>query len=383
VKLPFGTIQDFVQIKDTFSTYNFEWCRDALKKDDKNIDALIQMAYFYKHGAGVQQDYNESIKWFLKVKELDPHNVQVTYQLAMLYMYCEEPASPENVLKALNLWKQNAEKKHVHSMFHLAKAYQLGKGDIEKDMKKAFDLFLQAAKKGHIRAQHDVGGCYRLGHGVEENPKESFKWYLKASEQGNHAATNIIGMFYEEGYGVEKDPTVAFAYHYDAANQGHPDALFNLALIYDYGKEPLEEADYVQAALLYKQAAEKGHDQAQTNLARMYEQGEGVEQNDELALKWYEEAARRGNHYAQHNLAICYINGEKGLNVDYDKAAELFAQAATHGNSRSQFCLGHLYEHGRGVDKSLDKAVEWYVKAAKQGDAGATARLNELFPESK
>ena len=47
------------------------------------------------------------------------------------------------------------------------------------------------------------------------------------------------------------------------------------------------ERDRQKAITLYRMAAEKGSRTAEFNLGVCYDKGEGVEQNDELAVEWY------------------------------------------------------------------------------------------------
>lgn len=56
--------------------------------------------------------------------------------------------------------------------------------------------------------------------------------------------------------------------------------------------------------------AEKGDANAQTNLGYMYDNGEGVPENDAVAVKWYRKAADQGYADAQFNLGGMYDDGE-------------------------------------------------------------------------
>ncbi|MCX8615483.1 tetratricopeptide repeat protein, partial [Gilliamella sp. B3770] len=65
---------------------------------------------------------------------------------------------------------------------------------------------------------------------------------------------------------------------------------------------------------------EQGLSEAQYNLARMYEVGDGVEVDKEKALDLYTQAAEQGNEYAQLELAYMYDQGD-GVEVNKEKAA--------------------------------------------------------------
>jgi len=48
----------------------------------------------------------------------------------------------------------------------------------------------------------------------------------------------------------------------------------------------------------------------------------------------------------------------------YERAAELFTQAAAKGHTNAQTCLGGLYYDGQGVPQSYERAAELYTQAA-------------------
>jgi len=67
---------------------------------------------------------------------------------------------------------------------------------------------------------------------------------------------------------------------------------------YRHGKEGLQQ-DHVKAAALFRTAADRGQATAQSALAVCYLAGQGVEQNDELAVEWGRKAADQGEQGAQ------------------------------------------------------------------------------------
>ncbi len=59
----------------------------------------------------------------------------------------------------------------------------------------------------------------------------------------------------------------------------------------------------------------------------------------------------------------------------YERAAELYQQAAAQGYAPAQAALGDLYRDGRGVSQSFEQAAELYKQATAQGHAGAQVNL--------
>ncbi len=98
----------------------------------------------------------------------------------------------------------------------------------------------------------------------------------------------------------------------------------------------------------------------------------------EKAVELFEEAAKQGFADAQEALGVCYCNGQ-GVPQDYKKAVEWYTKAAEQGDADAQCNLGYCYDLGRGVPQDYEKAVEWYTKAAEQGNAEAQYNLGVCY----
>ena len=76
-------------------------------------------------------------------------------------------------------------------------------------------------------------------------------------------------------------------------------AMFFVVPVYGQHSELLSQ--YRNRALQYNQdmkAAEKNNDKAQFELGNAYLTGNGVEENDDIAMEWFEKAAENGNEKA-------------------------------------------------------------------------------------
>ncbi|HHC29993.1 MAG TPA: sel1 repeat family protein, partial [Rhodobacterales bacterium] len=76
--------------------------------------------------------------------------------------------------------------------------------------------------------------------------------------------------------------------------------------------------------------------------------------------------------------ASMYVNGLY-VDVDYEKAAELYRKAAENGLARAQANLGYLYQKGRGVEQDYAEAARWYRVAADQGSTRGMLDLGTLY----
>ncbi len=69
---------------------------------------------------------------------------------------------------------------------------------------------------------------------------------------------------------------------------------------------------------------------------------------------------------------------EATQNGDYKKAFDIYKSLANAGNAEAQYCLGLMYETGKGVGIDIFEAVMWYRKSKAKGFALAERKLLEL-----
>lgn len=147
---------------------------------------------------------------------------------------------------------------------------------------------------------------------------------------------------------------------------------------FDRGLAAYEIGDYGVALEAWLPLAKRGDAAAQHNLAVLYDHGQGVPEDDELALKWYRRAAENGHAASQYTLGLIYSKGH-GVQRDMREALDWYQQAAEQGHVESQYILGVLYDFGKGVPRDDEAAVKWYRQAAEQGDARAQYNLALMY----
>ena len=156
---------------------------DGLKvmaeKGDARAQYHLGLSYFL--GQGVQTNYVESAKWFLKA----------------------------------------AEQGYADAEFNLAVLYSKGLG-VARDESEALKWRLKVAEQGDIHAQGLVGYAYEKGDGVIKDSVEAARWYRRAAEQGDIGAQITLGGFYENGTGVPKNNVEAYKwYNLASAHSGN------------------------------------------------------------------------------------------------------------------------------------------------------------------
>lgn len=77
-------------------------------------------------------------------------------------------------------------------------------------------------------------------------------------------------------------------------------------------------------------------------------------------------------------LASNYSSGGLGLEVDYDKAYELYNKSAKMDHPEAAYRVAVCNELGAGTKKDYQKALSWYSKAAHAGDVSAMYKLGMI-----
>ena len=113
-------------------------------------------------------------------------------------------------------------------------------------------------------------------------------------------------------------------------------------------------------------------------LAMKHIYGDGVEEDNVLALKLLTQAHDLGHPEATYNLGICYHYGH-GTSVDLEKAFHLYLESAQGGYGKGMELVGRFYNRGIFVEKDRAQAEVWLRRAMDSDDPqaveGATKEL--------
>ena len=105
-------------------------------------------------------------------------------------------------------------------------------------------------------------------------------------------------------------------------------------------------------------------------LAMRHIYGDGVPEDNELALKLLTQAHDMGHVEATYNLGICYHYGY-GTKEDLAKAYELYLESANGGYGKGMELVGRFYNQGIYVEKNRKPAEFWLQKAKESTDSEA------------
>jgi len=145
----------------------------------------------------------------------------------------------------------------------------------------------------------------------------------------------------------------------------------------------LEAGSQKQAVQKLTPLATSGNALAQYRLGMLYYHGQGVTEDEKMAIYWWKKAAAQGNVEAMFQLGSAFLFGSQTAKFVPDpdrEAAMWYFQAASAGHVEAQYHLGLLFLAGKGVIESRQESARWLQKAAAQGHAEAKKALSSLEP---
>ena len=215
---------------------------------------------------------------------------------------------------------------------------------------------LALAEAGNPDAQYYVGEMRANGYGVPQSHAEAARWYRSAAEQGHVGAHFRLSAAYLYGWGVPQDSVESVRWLRLLADEGNAGAQYLLALRYRWGRGvPRDAGEYVRLLSL---AAEQEYRSAYLHLGDLYLRGEGVLQDDAAAAEWYRRygsTSSRSLNTAERRLLSMHYYGKIAQDETVANAGSKLVENAS--NSSTQYQLGLLHYHGKGVAQDLDEAV--------------------------
>lgn len=400
---------------DQLTEIAIEWLEKGAEFNDFGCEEVLGMIYSNKDS--LYFDYKKAIYWYKKAIE---HGSRLAkYNLARIYLYCEDENFDRE--RGMKLLYEMAEEDDTDAQYILGLIfydYDYYVDGIEYDHKKAEYWLNRAFENGLWKAIACIGEIY-FNKG---DFKKAIEWYKIGIEKDDYASYRNLGKFYAHGIGVEKNYKKAKELLNKAIELGDEVAEINLLCIKDepdYYEEDNTPSKRFESIL---KMAEQGKRESMNNLGMAYYRGEGVEIDDDKAFYWFLKSAEAGCKTAQNNVGACYISGDgcekdphKALEwfykcaeggyangessvaevfyygyvdgiVDYEKAMHWYKKAAESAIDcdcldpiqESMRHIGHMYEHGQGVEVDYEQAMYWYNRAISIGCEKAQKKLDSL-----
>ena len=165
-----------------------------LKAANRGHDiAKEKLAWMYKKGIGVEQNYETALRWYEAMDEVTfSRNANITLMYAYGYIKMKDNPiifkySLDECLKAVNNeWKNDA--KH-----ELADRYYYGLDGVKQNYRKAASLYKELSKDGYeTYAIFKLAHMYENGEGVLKNPLKARELRTKAIKEQKSLESNNI-----------------------------------------------------------------------------------------------------------------------------------------------------------------------------------------------
>jgi TPR repeat protein len=131
-----------------------------------------------------------------------------------------------------------------------------------------------------------------------------------------------------------------------------------------------------EALIMIRKLAETGHPDGICAYATCLNDGRGgLEINPKAAVSWWMNACEKYDHIqSSYELGVAFYTGE-GVPEDEAIAVEYFRRAADCGHPGASYMLGDCLLDGIGVARDRGEALEWLITSAELGHRGARSRV--------
>lgn len=165
-----------------FAQIDVEELKIRAEAGDKSATRQLAETYYLGRN-GVEQNFSEAVRWYLKLAQQGDVRAQTTVGL----MYLRGYGVPRDPVAAHHWWSFAAAANDPGAQYDLGTLYLLGEG-VQQDYAQAARWYQQAAQRGHLQAQHDLGMLYYQGRGIERDVRSAYYWLKVAALQGDEKA---------------------------------------------------------------------------------------------------------------------------------------------------------------------------------------------------
>ncbi len=98
-------------------------------------------------------------------------------------------------------------------------------------------------------------------------------------------------------------------------------------------------------------------------------------------LAWFKNLAAKDTGHALYKLAECLESGTRDLEINPEKAINLYIVAANLGNIDAMYKLGELNEYGAYAERDLETAFHYYQMAKQHGSSRGEIKISRLYAD--
>ncbi len=351
--------------------------------DGGNVFSAMLMADCYENGIGTGKDAEKSVHYL----EIAANNNcrEAVDQIGVRLLNVRRAAD------AAKWFRKSMEGGDLSSTYYYGKLLMEGNG-VDRNTADGFNYMLRAAREGFPMAQYQIGECYLSGNGATKNPETAYGWISKAAAAGLAKAQFDLGMAYAMGTeAFPADYHLALIWLTKSADNGYARRVASLfkeggelraTPFYNYvcGMDYLlNTRDFDKALAEFKVVSKAKHVAGKTMEGVILSSKDYPKYNAKKAAKQLRDAAKT-DPYAAFLLGKMYEEGD-GIDKDQDMALKYLSEAADAGNAEAQCYLADMYYEGRVIGQDNIKAVDLYRKAAAAGllTAQAAVRLADCY----
>ena len=213
--------------------------------------AAQKLGVMYRDGIILNQDIEESIKWFERGIMLN----NAGSAISIVNLYGAGYAGEENLKNAIDGLEKMSLTGNVFAMKTLGNFYLNGVS-LEVDANKAKQYLEMASEFGDVHSAHLLGEAYRYGVAVEKDIQMALKWYELSSLRGYHASIMAIIELYGAGMCDDNVFSKALKRLESIAEGGNIVAMRSLGILYFEGK--IVPKNVEKAKLLFEKGAKLG-----------------------------------------------------------------------------------------------------------------------------
>lgn len=320
----------------------------AIQKGAKtnNVLCLLTLGDCYANGTYVKAAPKKAVQYYEQVGKLG--DSRGYYKAGRLYVSGGvEGATSAALYKGIEYLHLAAEMGNADAIYTLGVIYEVEQYGL-RDYEKALSYFQELADHDNPDGLFKVGLFYELGDGgLEQDSAKAVEYYQRAADMGNAIAMCYLADFYRAGKYLPLDEEKAYELYQRAAEMGNSDGCFGVGKCLLVGSAV--PADTIMAVKYIRQSALMGNGQACALMGKIFEEGNILSKDMDSAIYYYHMGSKSDDPICDYEMGL-YLSH---FNL-YDKAAEYFYSAASHGNPKAAVELALLYKNGMGVKQNIE-----------------------------
>lgn len=345
----------------------YEYLEKAANKDFQAAKVLI-CNVFADNGKSTKLDAEFKEKGYEAIKDIcqkaDKGAPEALYVKAIGKL--SDDTEDYRFYRAVDDLKKASQQGYAPALYELGRIYHLGKR-ISGKKSDGLSMIQQAADKEFVLA---------IKYMMTETPESVYTVIKRLSEKPNVEGEilHMLAQYYRDGIVVEKDIDKSIDLLKLSADKGCSYAINDLGVIYEFGKFGVQK-DINKAIAYFEKGVLQGDTNCMLELGFLLEQSEDSPHNYERAFELYLQAANLNNPGAINNVGTCYKKGI-GTEQNTEKALACYAKAAELGSSEAYWNLYLYYMDGICEERNFVKAVEWLKKGDEAGFLQCTHQLS-------